>query len=67
MICPADKAANNYIFICKFWYIKVLCKELGVICKSDGVAATGNLTYRSVSTAAELLFKSTQHYVAGLG
>ncbi len=57
VICQADKAANNFIFICRFWYIQVLCKEMGVICNSDGVAAMGNLTYRSVSTAAELLFK----------
>ena len=27
---PADKAANNIIVVCKRYYVKVICKELGL-------------------------------------
>ena len=31
IIAPADKASNNFIFICKKYYLQVMCQELGVM------------------------------------
>ncbi|MCP4490897.1 MAG: GIY-YIG nuclease family protein [Gammaproteobacteria bacterium] len=30
VICPADKASGNYIMICKKFYLRTICKELGI-------------------------------------
>ena len=30
VIVPADKAGNNIIFVCKYFYIKTLMDELGI-------------------------------------
>ena len=30
VIVPADKAGNNIIFVCKYFYIKTLMEELGI-------------------------------------
>ena len=30
IVVPADKAANNYTFVCKAYYIKCLMEELGL-------------------------------------
>ena len=30
VIVPADKAGNNTIFVCKYFYIKTLMDELGI-------------------------------------
>ena len=46
VICPADKAANNYVFICKKFYADSLCRELGVTMQGDSVTCSGNTTYK---------------------
>jgi len=38
VVVPADKAANNIVFVCKTYYIDGLVKELGINNN------TGNLT-----------------------
>ncbi len=46
IIAPADKAANNFIFICKKYYMQCLCSELGVVHTINGSwIATGNSVY----------------------
>ena len=47
VIAPADKAANNYIFICKKYYLLTMCNELGVSKNSatDCWEANGNAVY----------------------
>ena len=45
VIVPVDKAAKNFAFICKSYYIKVLMQELGVSSSSE---ITGNLVYKPV-------------------
>lgn len=48
IITPADKAANNYIFICKKLYVSWMCKELGVSVESSKCIAKGNDTYKAI-------------------
>ena len=31
VIVPADKASNNYIFVCKKYYVSIVIEELGLI------------------------------------
>ena len=31
LVVPADKASNNFVFICKRLYLKLMCEELGVV------------------------------------
>ena len=45
VIVPVDKAAKNFAFICKSYYIKVLMQELGVSSSSE---VTGNSVYKPV-------------------
>ncbi len=49
IIVPADKCAGNYVFVCKFYYIKVLCDELGVTVSQNDVQVLGNQTYQPVN------------------
>ena len=30
VLVPADKAGNNIIFVCKYYYIRTLMEELGI-------------------------------------
>jgi len=30
VLVPADKAGNNIIFVCKYYYIQTLMRELGI-------------------------------------
>ena len=39
VIVPADKASNNYTFVCKRYYVDILIEELGLH------LLTGNPTY----------------------
>ena len=48
VIAPADKAAGNYIFICKKYYLLAICKELGVNVNGSNISAVGNATYKPV-------------------
>ena len=47
VIVPADKASNNYTFVCKRYYVDILIKELGLHLLPGN--PTYNLTYFSAS------------------
>ena len=57
IITTADKASNNYVFMCKKFYISVICKELGITVQDDGVLrALGNTVYKTcVADAASIM------------
>ncbi len=48
VICPADKASNNYVVVCKVLYLTILCEELGVTCEHGRLVGKGNSTYAFV-------------------
>ena len=51
ILVPADKAANNIIFVCKYYYIRTLMEELGI-----NSGTTLNFTYiNQVNTVDELI------------
>ncbi|MCP4473791.1 MAG: hypothetical protein GY821_04340, partial [Gammaproteobacteria bacterium] len=50
VIVPPDKAANNFVFICKKYYIMKHCSELG-ISVFPTLSITGNITYSPVNTS----------------
>ena len=45
IIAPADKASNNYVFICKKYYAEVLCNELGITVQNSKLLVKGNNVY----------------------
>ena len=45
IVVPVDKAPNNYSFICKLFYMQVMCKELGLVLTPNGVQLIGNDVY----------------------
>jgi len=49
VIAPADKATGNYIFICKSYYISLICHELGITFNNNLATVTGNEVYRPVN------------------
>ncbi|MCP4490063.1 MAG: hypothetical protein GY820_22510, partial [Gammaproteobacteria bacterium] len=53
VIVPADKAANNYVFVCKKYYFDVLTKELGIEMTSNGLKIQGNVTYQECNETKE--------------
>ena len=54
VITVADKAPNNFIFICKKYYALLLCEEMGVtIGARGGITATGNEVYHVVAQNTE--------------
>jgi len=61
IIAPADKAGNNYIFICKKFYLQALCKEMGVTQDTGGLwKATGNAVYQQThQTIQQLIVKQS--------
>ncbi len=30
IVAPADKAANNFVVVCKTFYVEILLRELGI-------------------------------------
>jgi len=49
VIVPADKASNNYVFVCKNFYLSEISCELGVRYnrESDSWTYDGNITYQA--------------------
>jgi len=49
VIVPADKATNNYVFVCKKFYLLEIARELGVRYDmgSDCWRCDGNITYKA--------------------
>ncbi len=61
IIAPADKAANNFIFICKKYYLEIMCKEMGFLKINGKWEAMGNQVYEPCKmTGEELLNKHQQ-------
>jgi hypothetical protein len=56
IIAPADKASNNFVFICKKYYTEVLCRELGISIFNNKVRATGNPVYTNFMIPNDYLF-----------
>ena len=56
IICSIDKAANNYVFIYKKFYLVTLMTELGV--DLNTLECTGNNTYGPVTVTEEELIKN---------
>ena len=51
IICSIDKASNNYVFICKKYYLITLMTELGI--DFNTLVCTGNGTYQPVNNRNE--------------
>jgi hypothetical protein len=56
IIAPADKASGNYIFICKPYYISIVCKELGIVFNNGLATVTGNEVYRPTNVDLNALY-----------
>ena len=51
VICSIDKAANNYVIICKKFYVLTLKKELGI--DPISYVCQGNITYQLVDLSED--------------
>ena len=61
---PADKAPNNVIIICKWYYIQTLIKELGL---DNCSTPTGNSTYTSCQMSSEDIVNTHDTFMKSLG
>ena len=61
VIIPIDKAANNFAFVCKKFYIDVLRKELGITVQG---AAVGNNVYQPVRFSMNYIFGEHSKFLA---
>ena len=61
---PADKSANNFIIICKRYYIETLIKELGL---DNCSTPTGNSTYTSCQMSSEDIVNTHDTFMKSLG
>ena len=59
IIAPADKAGNNYVFICRKYYLEVMAAELGIMHDlQNNISVKGNSVYSSVDfTTSEIISK----------
>ncbi len=67
VIVPADKASDNYIFVCKHYYLQVLCKELGIAQHLGTFAVAGNGVYERVSLDLQSILRNHKAYASYLG
>ena len=58
VFAPADKASNNIIVICKQYYHKVLCDELGLFNNS------GSATYQKVTDSLHTILDKHQEFLS---
>ena len=59
IICAIDKAANNFVFVCKKYYLVTLMLELGVDLST--LDCVGNITYQPVNiTDLEIINQHSQ-------
>ena len=61
---PADKAPNNIIIICKWYYIETLIKELAL---DNCSTTTGNSTYTSCQMLSEDIVNTHDTFMRSLG
>ena len=50
IVAPADKAAGNFVIICKKLYVTIMMNELGI---NANYAAVGNITYAPYARSSE--------------
>ncbi len=66
IITPADKAAGNYIFICKKYYFQVMSSELGIVTNGMDLRLIGNHVYKVCErNIADIIYKHiriTSHF-----
>ncbi|MCP4584646.1 hypothetical protein, partial [Pseudoalteromonas sp.] len=67
VIVPADKASDNFIFVCKHYYLQVLCTELGIVEHSGTFTAAGNGVYEPVSLDLQSILNKHKAYASYLG
>ncbi len=67
IIVQADKAAGNYVFVCKKYYIESICQELGVSVCNGGIQIIGNETYKPVVKSMSVLVNEHQDLVIKYG
>ena len=54
IVVPADKASGNFVVICKKFYLKTMCEEMGIKKKENGRwELTGNAVYKRVTDSTE--------------
>lgn len=53
---PADKAANNFVVVCKKYYVTVLMNELGI--DSSTFACLGNDTYKPIQVDGNVIINN---------
>ena len=58
ILVVADKAENNFVIICKKFYVLALIKELGI--NADTFTCSGNGTYEIVNTSEDTIIR--EHY-----
>ena len=61
---PADKAPNNVVIICKWYYIETLIKELGL---DNCSTPTGISTYTSCQMSSEDIVNTHDTVMKSLG
>lgn len=58
VVIPADKAANNFVFVCKYWYVNIISKEMGINFENGQFVIHGNETYKpSTVTLLQIIDK----------
>ena len=67
VISSADKASNNIIFVCKKFYVQVICKELGISNVNGVLSIQGNAVYHPVSADISNLISNHERYANSLG
>ena len=53
VVVPVDKAANNFAFVCKNYYVDIMNKELGVRYNGNSLRFTGNKVYKPITEDAD--------------
>lgn len=61
VVVPADKAPNNFVFVCKKYYIECLVKELGI------GSADGNPTYTATTLSREEILDNHRSVLSSFG
>jgi len=61
IICCIDKASNNFAFVCKKFYVLMLCKELGF--NLDNFTSIGNITYEPCDGSEDSTVRDISEYL----
>ena len=61
IICSIDKASNNYVFLCKKFYLTTLMSELGV--DQNTLQCVGNNTYAPVAMDEDQIIEEHRQFL----